>query len=159
MGQSTSGHHIFRWFRRTFYREAGFLLDRHWTALTVGVSVEHLEHYTSNFTVGEYKGLFVDNADPRWWKSSLYSTLLPASSRRFTVSLCEAAAEKLSIPETHASKCHRCGDKWPEVMGFVDEAAIQDTDAVPLHRRCSRTHSLSAAEPFYEERRVMLEDE
>jgi hypothetical protein len=71
------------------------------------------------------------------------------------MALQEAAREQFSIPEEHASKCYRCSEKWPELIGDVDEAA--DAEPKPLHLRCSRTHSLAAPEPFYEERRVMLE--
>ena len=152
-------HRVFRWFRRTFYRKPGFLLNRQWTALVIGVSDEYFSQYETDVAGARYDGIFADPNDARWWKATLYSCLLPDSRERFTIGLCEAAKQKLRIPEEHESKCYRCGEKWPEVMGYVDEAATSEKEAKPLHLRCSRAHPLSAPEPFYEERRLMLDDE
>lgn len=159
LGKTSFRHRVFRWFRRTFYRKPGFLLDRRWAALAIGVSDEQFSDYSEGITDARYDGIFADSNDPRWWKARLYSCLLPDSRERFTVGLCEAAKEKLQIRQGHESRCYRCGEKWPEVMGYVDESAILEKEEKPLHLRCSRMHALSAPEAFYEERRVMLDDE
>jgi CheY-like chemotaxis protein len=158
-GEPSFSHRVFRWFRRSFYRKPGFLLDRAWTALTVGVAKEHLSRYEDRILEAQYGGVFADPDDPRWWKARLYEYLLPDSRQRFSVSLCEAAKARLKISDSHASKCYRCGEKWPEVMGFVDESTVNETAAEPLHLRCSRSDARFTSEPFYEERRVMLDDE
>ncbi len=159
ISKETVAHHIFRWFRSKFYRQPGFLWNRDWAALALGVSPEYYDHYKAVIDEAAYKGIFADGEDPRWWKTTVYSLLLPESTERFTVQLNEAAASKLAINTKHVSKCYRCGEKWPEVMGYVDEASRVESEQKPFHRRCSKAHSLSSAEPFYEERRVMLEDE
>ncbi|MCX7428725.1 MAG: response regulator [Planctomycetia bacterium] len=157
LGESDVAHHIFRWFTRTFYRNPGFLLNRRWAAVSIGVAEEHFGAYEAGIEPALYQGVFSDLKNPRWWKAKLYATLLPQSPRRFTTALQEAAKAKLLVPDEHASKCYNCGEKWPEVLGYVDEYALHEPEAVPLHLRCSRTHSHSTPEPYYEESRVMLE--
>lgn len=158
MGQTASTHYIFRWFRNTFHRKAGFLLDRRWTALSLGVAEKYFDRYEQRIEEAKYTGIFTDSANPRWWKARLYSLLLPESPRRFGVALQEAAQVSLSIAGDHLSRCYRCNEKWPEVLGHVDEASLDDADMRPLHLRCSCSHPLATPEPFYEERRVMLGD-
>jgi hypothetical protein len=103
--------------------------------------------------------VFKRDDDPRWWKSKVYSALLPDSPRRFSIPIQEAAAEKLGVKEKDFSICYKCKEKWPEVMACVDEASLECADMQPMHLRCTRTHLLASAKPYYEELRVMLEDE
>ena len=155
---SSFRNRVFRWFRRQFHNKPGFLWDQCWAALALGVRQERFDQYKDRITEAKYKGIFADDHDPRWWKARLYSVLLPDSSDRFNLSLQQAAQSKFNIPEQDASKCYFCKENWPEVMGYTDEAAVGNSDPVPLHLRCSTSDPQSSPEPYYEEPRIMREE-
>jgi CheY-like chemotaxis protein len=157
VGDATFPHRVFRWNRGLFYRQPGFLLNRDWTALAIGVSPESFGKYEGNLAGALYSGIFAEDASPRWWKARLYSCLLPDSAERYKVSLLQAAHDKLQVPEEDVSKCVSCGEKWPEVMGHLDEASFDEKDAKPIHLRCSRIDPLAAVVPFYQERRLVVD--
>jgi hypothetical protein len=156
LGQKECVHHLFRWIRSEFYRLPGLLYDANWTSILIGVKKEHFSRYQGAVESARYTGVFSDETNPRWWKTSLYDAVLPESSRRFSLSPQEAACERLGVNRKHFSACYKCRKPWPEVMAAVDEAP--DAEMHPMHLECSIAHSQSVAKPFYEERRVMVGD-
>lgn len=158
LGQAECAHYVFRWFWHELYRQPGFLYDTWWTSLLLGVQKDAFDRYKDRIADAEYVGVFKREDGPRWWRSKVYSLLLPDSPQRFSIPIQEAASERLETRPEDFSRCHRCGEKWPEVMACVDEASLECADMRPMHLRCTRAHSLASAKPYYEELRVMLED-
>jgi len=158
LGQPECAHYMFRWFYNTFYRHPGLLYGHAWASLVLGVRGKAFEKYEKHIMRAAYTGIFRDKESPRWWKSRMYSLLLPKSARRFSVSIQQAAYERLHIDEVDFSGCYKCKEKWPEVMACVDDAALDCADMKPMHLRCTRAHKMANAKPYFEELRVMLGD-
>ena len=152
-------HHVYRWFRTSFYANPGFLYDERWASVMIGVDKAYFSCYVSALAPAAYRGIFGDPNAPRWWRSRLLHSVLPVSRERFTISVQEAAARALNVPREHFSRCYKCHDHWPEIMACVDELSLSPAEQQPMHLRCTRPHAHAPAMPFYEDLRVMLEDD
>ncbi len=152
MGSPKFVHDLFRWFRHTLHAVPGFLYDKRWLALTLGIEEEYINNYLDKVSDCQYSGLWCDPADLRWWKADLYEFAWTMGK-----SVQESASEKIPVPDNHRSQCYKCQESWPEVMAFVDENP--SSEEYPMHLRCSTSHPHRQSLPYFEERRIILEDE
>ena len=147
-------HEIYRWFRRTFYGNPGFLYDKGWTAMTMGIDETHLHRYLSVLDSARYEGIWADPNQPRWWKKTLYEIALDVreSSRE---PLASAACRALNVKEEDYSSCYKCGMKWPDVLAYTDESLF--AALVPAHLECSTVHPKKYLSHSFEEPRIIAD--
>lgn len=149
-------HELYRWFRHTLYAHAGFLYDKRWVSLTLGVAEQHFEHYQSKLEDYRYSGIWSEPNDPRWWKALLYSSILDRAETPHGKLIQEVAGKVFRIREEHRTKCAVCEKVWPETFAYADENTPADRQE-PVHLRCSELHPRITAIPYFEEPRMMLE--
>nr|WP_320050205.1 hypothetical protein [uncultured Desulfuromonas sp.] len=146
-------HAIYRWFRRMLYGHAGFLYDKDWAAVTMGINIDHFNLYLDAFDSARYSGIWGDLNDPRWWKKKLYDLAIEErTSPRESIQA--AACKRFKISEQHYSYCSKCGEPWPEVLAFTDEAIL--AELVPAHLECSIPHPRRFVSLAFEEPRILI---
>lgn len=111
-------HAIYRWFRRTLHEHAGFLYDKKWAAITMGISPDYFEYYSAAFNEARYVGVWSDSNNARWWKKKLYEIAI-AERKSPRVSVQAAACTRFIVPEAHRSHCIKCGEVWPEILALT----------------------------------------
>lgn len=148
-------HRLYRWFRHTLHAIPGFLYDRRWAALTLGIDEKHFNEYEERIESCRYTGIWSDPNDKRWWKSLLFEFAWSDCESSSGKLVQEAACETLKIPIEQYGRCYSCKEPWPEALAFNDESP--EGEEYPMHLRCSKAHPLRQSLPYFEERRVMLE--
>lgn len=143
---------ISRWIRHTLMAKPGFLYDRLWAATSLGVKERSFKKVQDVLTKAKYEGIFADEGNRRWWqtriKEILYSKF-PANEGQFTW---ELASQLDGVTNRDFSVCYVCKKKFPEIVGFTDEAA---QTRKPMHLRCSVSHPKFEKSLFFEEMRMM----
>jgi len=139
---------IYQWMDNSLFGQAGPLYDSLWASATLGLKESSFLKQRGLFAKAEYKGLFSNQEQPRWWKSELlriaYSKVseLPHSTGMLGEKLPRISSEDL----VHCSVCRK---RYPEVVAFED--AMMKT-RWPVHRHCCSqlvTHTELFFEPFY----------
>lgn len=147
-------HALYRWFRRTLHGHAGFLYDKKWAAITLGINPDHFDEYAATFGSAKYAGIWSDPNEPRWWKKKLYELAIEErKSPREPVQ--SAACKRFNVPAEHYCHCFKCGKIWPEILAFTDDGPLEDL--VPAHLECSKPHPKRFVSLSFEEPRIIVE--
>ncbi len=147
-------HSLYRWFRRIFYNNAGYLYNDAWAAITIGIQAKYLKEYEDRLLEAKYTGIWDDNNRPRWWKQALFQlTIKNRESVRETVQF--SASKEFAINPDHFSKCYKCGEDWPEILAYTDESSGAELE--PSHLECSKPHPKKNYLPYpFEEPRLII---
>lgn len=145
---------VYRWFSRKFYHLPGFVYNKDWVATFAGVKVEAIDKYLKYFSVAKYNGIFNNPDNPRWWKAKLYQAIYNKSKDKNVASRSpqDVGNEVLKVKEKFRSKCHVCGEKWPDTIAYVDDS--ENARMKQMHLRCTVAHPNYRYEPMFEEMRV-----
>ena len=146
----------YRWFSKKFYSTPGFLYDKNWVATFAGVKIEAIDKYIKYFNSAKYDGIFNNPDSMRWWKATLYRKIYSKSKdiNVATRSSQDVANEVLKVKKKFRSKCHACGEVWPDTMAYVDDS--ENASMKQMHLRCTVAHPDYRYEPMFEEIRVMI---
>lgn len=149
-------HAMYRWFRRTLHGHPGFLYEKEWVAVSVGINKDNIDPFLDMFESAKYSGIWADPSQPRWWKKRLYEIALnERTSARESVQ--SAACRLFGVNEEKFSKCHHCGKKWPEILAFTDDSLL--AELVPAHLECSIPHPKRYLSLSFEEPRIIVDQE
>lgn len=146
-------HAIYRWFRRTLHGHAGFLYNKEWAAITMGIDPIHFDNYSAAFDDAKYSGIWSDPNEPRWWKKKLYELAI-ADRESPRESVQSAACKHFKILEEHYCLCSKCGKPWPDILAFTDDGLL--ADLVPAHIECSSPHPRRFVSLSFEEPRIII---
>lgn len=141
-----------KWMRKIFLIRPGFVYDKLWAATSLGLNEKGFEKVLHLFKNAGYNGIFADESNPKWWKSSLKEIVynkVKLKSYEPTWILGELLKD---IDKNDLSKCYSCGKAFPETVGFTDNTAKK---AVPLHFDCSEPHPNFEQMLYFEEIRKM----
>lgn len=99
-------HAMYRWFRRILHAHPGFLYNKEWVAVTIGVNKDFFDQYAAHVERARYKGVWADPNQPRWWKKILYEIAIKnrVSARE---SVPSAACQLFDVDKTHYSMALR----------------------------------------------------
>ena len=141
-----------RWVRYTLLRRAGFLYDDLWTATILGLKLSALEKVKRIIRNAEYKGIFGDATEPRWWQTTLRQILFKVYSGEPNLDLRDLGRALKPVKESDFSVCYSCKQDKPDLVGYTDETRKK---RVQLHLRCSVVSEKAQRVPFFEEERIM----
>jgi len=142
---------FYRWFSSVLYSRPGFLYDRLWAATVLGLKEAGFEKVENLFADAEYKGIFNDQSQKRWWKSLLLSKLgeiIEESGLPWVI-----GRHIPGINEEDYSSCYASGENYPETVAFEDESINSRQYAMKLKNTIS--HSKYENMLFFEEIRIM----
>lgn len=147
-GLSTSISH---WVRNTLIARPGFLYDKLWVSTLLGFEEASFEKVEKIFKKAKYTGIFAQDSDPRWWKSSILAILSNKVPER---GLSYIKGRKLSgIIKDDYSKCHVNPFDTPETVAFEDETP--SSKRYPMSLRNTIPHPAFSDMLFFEELRLM----
>jgi hypothetical protein len=112
-------NNIANWIRNVLINRPGFLYDRLWVSTLLGIKESSFKKVEALFAEAEYKGLFSDAENKRWWKSlvlEILSTNVPGHEMPW-----KKGRSLPKIKKQDHSKCHVSNDDYPETVGFLDE--------------------------------------
>lgn len=143
---------ISKWVRFILFKTPGFLYDELWTSTLIGIKHGSFQKVSNIFKGANYKGIFSDPSDLRWWaanvKEILYEKVKDEKYRRPW----ELGQRLKGCSEKDRSICYACGEAFPEIVAFVDETGIKQA---PMHLRCTIRHPNYQPMLFFDEVRVM----
>jgi len=142
---------FYKWFSTVLYSRPGFLYDRLWAATILGLNEFGFEKVESLFVDAEYKGIFYDQSQKRWWKSLLLSKLgeiVEASGLPWVI-----GRHLPNINQGDYSKCYASGESYPETVAYEDESINSKQYSMKLKNTIS--HPKYENMLFFEEIRIM----
>ena len=87
VGAETKGSSVLRWFLQRVWPYPAFLIDIHWTATRLGVTVEWLRtelqsrsEFSALLDGCAYSGAFGGFGEPRWWRAGVANAIAEMSS-------------------------------------------------------------------------------
>jgi hypothetical protein len=142
---------IYEWVKKIFDRP-GFLYDSLWAATFLGLNEVGFSKVVNEFHLAEYKGVFSQEANSRWWSNMLseilYKTKAPDSGEMSW----ETGRKLPRIMKKHYSICYVCKEPFPETVAYLDELS---SDRYPMHLRCTILHPGYKRELYFEDIRMM----
>jgi CheY-like chemotaxis protein len=142
---------ISHWLRETFLKRAGFVYDRLWLSTTLGIKESSFHKVENIFSKAKYTGIFADESNPVWWKSSALE-LLAAQVKEAGLPW-ENGRKIPVISKRDFSSCYSSGEDFPETVAYVDEA--KDAKRAPMKLKYTESHPNFEDLLFFEEVRVM----
>ncbi len=109
---------IFRWYRSIIYKRPGFLYSEIWAATLLGLNIEGFRKVKGSFDSTKYSGIFVDEFNPRWWKSGLLQKLCEIVEKTGTPWV--IGQELVKRDSKLLSKCFASGEEHPETVAAED---------------------------------------
>lgn len=141
-----------KWIRHTLMAKPGFLYDQLWAATLLGIKEQSFGKLRDYFSAANYKGIFFNEGNQRWWQTRLKEILF----RRFSSDRGDftwVLGRKLpGITKRDYSVCYVCNKEYPEIVGFTDEIA---QTRKPMHLRCSVPNPRFEKTLFFDEMRMM----
>lgn len=142
---------IYRWCNTVFFVRPGFLYNRQWSAILLGLTPEGFKIVEENFSSAKYSGIFSNSSDEKWWKSKLLNILgemideigLPWEIGR---NLVEGNSK-------YFSKCFASNEELPETVAAEDET--RDAHWYPMKLKHTEPHPNFEDMLFFEELRIM----
>ncbi len=145
----------YHWIRTNFYLRPGFLYDAAWLGTLLGVKKEYAAKYEGRVKKALYSGIFCDPSKVRWWKAKLYEVIQGSGAANVSDRLLQDVAnEWLEVEEEECSRCYQCGEKWPEVVAYIDD--VENADCEQMHLECTTSHPKVPFRTGFEESRVMI---
>ena len=142
------------WTRKILISQPGFLIDEIWAATISGVKFNSFNKIKNYFDKDIYNGIFENDADIRWWKSSVIQTIFLKFSNYKSILPWEVARNFVEISEQDYSICELCGKPFPEIVGYTD---LEAKTRIQLHLSCSIPHPKFEKKLYFEEIRMMKE--
>jgi len=146
---------ISQWVRHVLIRKPGFLYDSLWTATLLGIKIEALEKTEDIFAKAEYRGIFCDKMNRRWWPSQVKNILYKKFPQEKYLPPWELGNKLEKVKSKDISSCYACGEPYPETVAFVDDSR---SERKPMHLKCTISDPKSQKMLFFEEIRVMKGD-
>jgi hypothetical protein len=142
---------LFKWFSSVFYSRPGFLIDRLWAATLLGFNESGFIKVEQLFEDAEYKGIFNDQSEKRWWKSLLLSKLGELVEENGLPWVLGRYLPNLGVKDY--SKCHASGEEFPETVAFEDESS--DSKEYAMKLKYTLPHPRFENMLFFDEIRIM----
>lgn len=156
MGERLSTRLFANWVLHDLIDKPGFLYDKKWTANLIGLKETSFRKVEKLFFNAEYKGIFSNNKDKRWWKIKIKEIVFQKTNNKIYTLPWEAGHELHGIKKNDFSICYSCNKIYPETIGYTDLS--QNRCFVPLHIRCSQNNPNDRRKLFFDEIRLMKDN-
>jgi len=144
---------ISRWVRHELKSRPGFLYDNLWTATLLGLKEDSFQKVKHIFKKAEYKGIFFDRSDERWWQTQVREIIYARYPKDKSCFPWELGHKLPKITHEDQSVCYVCGGNLPETVGYTDRISSVRS---PMHIRCSQRHPDYISSLYYEDIRIMI---
>jgi hypothetical protein len=144
---------LYKWTKATLIQQPGLLYDRFWAANLLGIKEASFRKVEKLFKSAEYTGIFNTTNNKRWWRSELKKVLYQSIKTKEALLPWQAGHRLPAINSRDHSVCYRCGEKYPETLGFSDDSKKQKI--VSLHFRCANSYTIREKILYFEEARLM----
>lgn len=142
---------ISRWVRKILLRRPGFLYDSLWLSTLIGIKEESFHKVEHLFEPALYKGLFSNEEEKRWWKSTALQILFENSAIHGLP--WERGRGLPGIDPQDYSVSYATGEPFPETVAFEDIGS--NARKIPLKVRESALHPEYTSLLYFDDLRIM----
>lgn len=141
---------ISKWVRKVLIKRAGFLYDKLWLCTLIGIKVESFHKVEKLFEPAKYNGIFLNNEDLRWWKSSALEILYENSD--ISGLPWEKGRGLAGIEPRDYSVSYATEKYFPETVAYIDSGS---NTQVPICIRESDIHPDYQSLLYFDDIRLM----
>lgn len=152
---SALSFNISNWVRKVLFARAGFLYNKLWASTLLGIKETSFHKVEDIFKSAKYKGIFADESNPRWWKStllSILSTKVPRSGLPW-----EKGRDLEPISKRDYSISFVSGVEFPETVAYKDETPTAEEAPMKIEETVSHPRFENLL--YFEEIRMMKSPE
>ncbi|MBT3200924.1 MAG: response regulator [Phycisphaerales bacterium] len=144
------------WISHQLLDEPGFVCDKLWASTFLGIKETSFAKVQCLFKDAKYDGIFSFSDSPRWWCSKLTAMLYERFPDSVALSSQVLGRKLPRITGKDHSTCYACHAPLPDTVAFLDEASDKKRAMCMRH---TVSHPIKKAMLFFEEPRMMVEDE